>query len=175
MAKPSRLSPEMAHRLKKMPHSVNDVFGDIVGSSPEVPAPRPATPPAPAPVTQAPAPAPTPMPAPEVKPAVQIEASATVGQGAPAPAPKPRSSHALRVRAPKKRTEDMPLGLVRMPFNFRLDQLQKLEMLKAKIFEETGEPIDKSSLMREALELLFKQYKDMFVDGGPSVQETEAA
>ncbi len=50
--------------------------------------------------------------------------------------------------------------IVRQAFNFKQEQLVRLEMLKACLYQKSGDPIDKSTLMREAMELLFKKYGD---------------
>lgn len=54
-----------------------------------------------------------------------------------------------------------PDRLVRMPFNFSHRQLVTLEKLKTAFLEHKGKSIDKSTLAREAMGLLFSKYRKL--------------
>ena len=64
---------------------------------------------------------------------------------------------------------------VRVPYTFRKDQLAMLEQMKASIYQKTGKWVDKSTLAREAFDLLFAQWPDLAGKTEQVAKEAEAA
>ena len=91
----------------------------------------------------------------------------------PAPPPRPRRrGRALPARTVRTTVDG---DHVRVPFTYRKEQLVILEQMKATLYARTGKWVDKSTLMREALDLLIAQFPELTGQTEPMATESEAA
>ena len=100
--------------------------------------------------------------------------ASSCGEGdKPAPPPMPRRrGRALPARTVRTTVDG---DHVRVPYTFRKDQLVALEQMKATLYAKTGKWIDKSTLMREALDLLIAQFPELTGKTEQVSRESEAA
>lgn len=70
--------------------------------------------------------------------------------------PSKPAKRASRKQSPPEKTEP-ELNRVKATFYLNPDQVLALEELRLKRFKETGDKVDKSQLVREAIDLLAKQ------------------
>lgn len=110
----------------------------------------------------------------EIPPAPQATTPRSSGEGEGAASiARPR----IRDRAFPERTSKTTAGPdhLRVPFTYRKDQLATLEQMKATLYERTGKWVDKSTLAREAFDLLFAQWPDLAQKPSQSSADPEAA
>lgn len=90
------------------------------------------------------------------------------------PASKPKLPAAARVTktSPSQRTDS---SLIRGTYYFRRDQIIDLKRIRLQVLERTGEEVDLSALVREAIDLLLKKHRSLVDHTGDAAATIEGS